>query len=117
MSVVELYSFLRKSMGIIQKRLEEKGVLTIPSDHTFVPEFDLGDSEISLTIPNGLLWKIKNIGNHPLLYNIDRPISEREHAILPPGSHVVIGRLGSIIYIKAPAGQTTRVKVDVLRWS
>lgn len=40
MSEVEILNFLKKSLGIIIKRLEETGVVSLPSflDHSFIPE-------------------------------------------------------------------------------
>jgi hypothetical protein len=114
-SGVELLNFLKKSLGIIIKRLEEEGVLANPSfkDHSFIPELEVTDAGIDLAIP-GLVYKIKVVGDYPVYINIDRPISG-EYKVVYPGSYYVIPRTGVKVYLKAPSGFKTRVAIEALR--
>ena len=115
MSGVEILNFLKKSLGIIIKRLEEEGVLTSTSytDHSFIPELEVTDAGIDLAIP-GLVYKIKVVGDYPVYINIDRPISD-EYKVVYPGSYYVIPRIGAKVYLKAPSGFKTKVAVEALR--
>ena len=115
MSGVEVLNFLKKSLGIIIKRLEEEGVLTSTSytDHSFIPELEVTDAGIDLAIP-GLVYKIKVVGDYPVYLNIDRPIGE-EYKVVYPGSYYVIPRIGAKVYLKAPSGFKTKVAVEALR--
>ena len=115
MSGVEVLNFLKKSLGIIIKRLEEEGVLTSTSytDHSFIPELEVTDAGIDLAIP-GLVYKIKVVGDYPVYLNIDRPIGE-EYKVVYPGSYYVIPRTGVKVYLKAPSGFKTKVAIEALR--
>jgi len=114
-SGVEVLNFLKKSLGIIIKRLEEEGVLTSTSytDHSFIPELEVTDAGIDLAIP-GLVYKIKVVGDYPVYLNIDRPIGE-EYKVVYPGSYYVIPRTGVKVYLKAPSGFKTKVAIEALR--
>ncbi len=115
MSGVEILNFLKKSLGVIIKRLEEEGVLSEPTfmDHNFIPEVDVTDAGVSLQIP-GLLYKVKVVGDYPVYLNIDRPVGS-EYKVVYPGSYYVIPRTGTTLYLKAPSGFSTKVAIEVLR--
>jgi hypothetical protein len=115
-SGVELLNFLKKSLGIIIKRLEEGGVLAEPSfrDHGFVPEVEVTDAGVDLAVP-GLVYKVKVTGEYPVYLNINRPVSEEEYKVVWPGSYYVVPRAGAKLYLKAPAGYKTKVAIEVLR--
>ncbi len=117
MGSVELYSFLRKSLGIIQKKLEEEGVLTlsVSLEHRFMPVLDVTDRETCVDV-RGFVYKVKVTGDYPVYFNLDRPITDNEYAVVFPGSYIVVNRLANKLCLKAPTGYTTSVKVDVLRW-
>jgi hypothetical protein len=114
-SGAEILNFLKKSLGIIIKRLEEEGVLASTSytDHSFIPELEVTDVGVDLAIP-GLLYKIKVVGEYPVYLNIDRPVGD-EYTVVHPGSYYVIPRAGVKVYLKAPQGFKTRVRVEALR--
>jgi hypothetical protein len=115
-SEVEILNFLKKSLGIIIKRLEESGVVSLPSflDHSFIPELTVDDVGVQLNL-SGMVYKLKVIGDYPVYLNIDRPITSSEHTVIFPGSYKIIPRSASTIYLKAPSGFTTKVSIEVLR--
>lgn len=114
MSGVEILNFMKKSLGIIIKRLEEEGVLATPSyrDHTFIPEVEVSDEGVDLLI-SGLVYKVKVVGDYPVYLNIDRPVG-REYTVVYPGSYYVVPRVGSKLYLKAPSGFRTKVRIEAL---
>jgi hypothetical protein len=114
-SGVETLNFLKKSLGVIIKRLESAGVVSLPSfaDHSFVPELEVDDVGVSLPI-NGMVFKVRNVGDAPVLVNLDRPVGE-EYLRVWPGTYRVIPRISSTVHLKAPAGYRTRVEVEVLK--
>jgi len=113
-SGVEILNYLKKSLGIIIKRLEEAGVATTTSYtvHKFIPEIEVTDTGVNLTA-NGLVYKIKVTGDYPIYMNIDRPVGD-EYKVVWPGSYYVIPRMGTVLYLKAPQGYKTKVSVEVL---
>jgi hypothetical protein len=113
---VEVLSFLKKSLGIIIKRMEEEGVITLPvfSDHTFKPEVNFDDRGVELDLP-GLVYKVKNIGDVPFYLNIGRPITDDEYTVVFPGSYYIIPRSSGRVFLKAPRGYTAKARVEVLR--
>jgi hypothetical protein len=115
-SSVEVLSFLKKSLGIIIKRLEEEGVITLPvfSDHQFIPEIDVSDAGVELNLP-GLVYKVKNIGDVPFYLNIGRPVTDTEYTVVFPGSYHIIPRSSGRVFLKAPRGYTARARVEVLK--
>jgi hypothetical protein len=114
-SSVELFNYLKKSLGIVIKRLEESGVLTLPTflDHKFMPELEVSDTQIELPV-SGLLYKVKVVDGAPVYLNIDRPITD-EYTVVFPGTYVLIPRSAHKIYIKAPEGFKSKVRIEVLR--
>jgi hypothetical protein len=113
---VELLVYLKKSLGIIIKRLEEEGVITLPvfSDHRFLPNIEVSDTGVELDLP-GLVYKVKNIGDVPFYLNIGRPVTDDEYTVVFPGSYHVIPRASGRVFLKAPRGYTARARVEVLR--
>jgi hypothetical protein len=114
-SGVETLNFLKKSLGVIIKRLEESGVVSLPSfaDHSFVPELEVDDVGVSLSLP-GMVFKVRNVGDAPVLVNLDRPVGE-EYLRVWPGTYRVIPRISGTVYLKAPTGFKTKVELEVLR--
>jgi hypothetical protein len=115
-SSVEILSFLKKSLGIIIKRLEEEGVVALPvfSDHQFLPPIEFDESGVELDLP-GLVYKVKNIGDVSFYLNIGRPITDTEYAVVHPGSYYIIPRASGRLFLKAPKGYKAKAKVEVLR--
>jgi hypothetical protein len=118
-SNVEILNFLKKSLGIIIKRLEEEGILTETtytettySDHTFIPVLNVTDTGIALDLP-AMLYKVKVVGDYPVFLNIDRPV-DTEYKVVWPGSYYIIPRRGVKLYLKAPQGFTTMVEIEAL---
>ena len=117
MSGVELLALLKKQLGIITKRLEETGVLAIPAagDHTFIPEVEVTDAGVELPV-DGFLYSIRADPNYaPVKFNLDRPVTASEYSVAFPGAIKVVSRIASKIHLKAPDGQTARVRVEALR--
>jgi hypothetical protein len=115
MGDIEALNFLKKSLGIVIKRLETTGVLALPSflDHSFRPSIDVGDAEVEVPL-SAMLYKLKVTGDYPVYFNVDRHITDEEYSVVWPGSYKVIPRRGSTLYLKAPAGFKTRVMVEAL---
>jgi len=115
-SSVELLNFLKKSIGVIIKKIEEEGVLAVLSarDHRFIPELHVVDKQVRVDLP-AYIYKIKVLDDIPVYYNVDRPITPTEHSVVFPGEYTIIPRIGERLYLKAPDGFTTRVRVEVLR--
>jgi hypothetical protein len=113
---VEVLSFLKKSLGIIIKRLEEEGVVVLPvfSDHRFIPKVEFDDRGVELDLP-GLVYKVKNIGDTPFYLNIGRPITDEEYTVVFPGSIYIIPRASGRVFLKAPRGYSAKAVVEVLR--
>ena len=111
---VEVLNFLKKNLGIIIKRLEEAGVVSLPSypNHRFLPEVEVNDVQEELPV-EGMLYKVKVVGDAPVYLNVDRPITD-EYTVVFPGSYIIIPRAASAIYLKAPEGYKTKVVVEVL---
>jgi hypothetical protein len=114
---VELLHYLRKQLGIITKRLEEAGVLAnVFRDHVFRPEI-LVDDVGKVVEVNGFLHKISvTPDSAPVKFNLDRPVTDTEFSVVFPGTVKIISRLTGKIYLKAPAGQTSKVTLESLRW-
>lgn len=115
MSSVELFNFLKRQLGIITKRLEEAGVLSLLTytEHSFLPEVEVTDEGLVLPV-GGMLYKVKVIDGAPVYLNIDRPVTDREYAVVFPGSYRIIPRIASAIYLKAPTGYKSKVTIEAL---
>lgn len=117
MSSVEILNYLKKNLGIIIKRLEESGVIVMPTstDHLFIPEIDVDDTGVSLNV-RGFIHYIKvHPGYQPVKFNLDRPITDTEYSVVHPGVTKIISRISDKIYLKAPTGQRSKVTIEVLR--
>jgi hypothetical protein len=120
-SEVEILNFLKKSLGIIIKRLEEEGVVITANvlslsapEHMFLPEVIVDENGTYIDVNGAMAVKLKNLSNYPCFLNIDRPVSDEEYAVIPPQSMFLIGRKSSRIYLRAPIGHTCLIKVDAL---
>lgn len=115
MSGVEILSYLRKSLGVITKIIEESGVVVLPgfADHSFYPLVRVTDTGVALEV-SGRLVKVKNVGDAPVYANFDRPVGS-EYTVAFPGSYILVPRLTQYVYLKAPTGYSTVVSVEVLR--
>ncbi len=116
MSGVEILNYLKKSLGVITKILEKKGALVsvTATEHLFLPFTEVSDAGAELDV-SGFLYEIRNVGDYPVYYNLDRPVTDFEYDVVFPGSIKIVGRVASKLYLKAPEGFKTRVKVNVLR--
>ena len=116
-SSVEVFNFLKKSLGIIIKKMESEGVLSTPSfsEHRFIPNINVDDRGVALDV-SGLLYKVGVPADAPsaVYLNIDRPVTDYEYKVIFPGMNYVVLRRASKIYLKAPTGFSTRVGVEVL---
>jgi len=113
-SEVEILNFLKKSLGIIIKDLEEKGVIVSAPEHRFLPEIIVDENGISVDVSGAMAWKLKNLSNYPCFMNVDRPVTDTEYAVIPPQSVFVVARRADRIYLRAPIGHSCLIKVDVL---
>jgi hypothetical protein len=113
---LEILNYLKRSLGVIIKKMEEEGVIALPVfvDHRFLPEVVISDKGVELRLP-GLVYKIKNIGETPFYLNIGRQITDTEYTIVFPGSYYIIPRSSGKIFLKAPRGYTAKARVEVLR--
>jgi hypothetical protein len=113
---LEILNYLKKSLGVIIKKMEEDGVIALPVfvDHRFIPEVVISDKGVELRLP-GLVYKIKNIGDTPFYFNIGRPITDTEYTVVHPGSIYIIPRSSGRVFLKAPKGYTAKARIEVLR--
>jgi hypothetical protein len=114
-SGVEILNYLKKSLGVITKIIEESGVVVLPgfADHSFTPLVKVPDTGVALEV-SGRLVKVKNIGDAPVYANFDRPVGS-EYTVVFPGSYILVPRLTQYVHLKAPTGYTATVSVEVLR--
>jgi hypothetical protein len=114
-SGVEILNYLRKSLGVITKVIEEKGAVVLPgfTDHAFHPLVRVPDTGVVLEV-SGRLVKVKNVGGAPVYANFDRPVGS-EYTVAFPGSYILVPRLTQYVHLKAPTGYSTVVSVEVLR--
>lgn len=122
MSAVEILNYLKRVLGIIEKRLEEAGILSSSSytEHLFVPRLVVTDEGIAIPLAfTGLRVKVRVPPDAPapVYINIDRPVTSAEHRVVFPGTGFDIPRRASVIYLRAPQGFTTFVDLEVLGWS
>jgi hypothetical protein len=121
-SVVELLNYLKRVLGIIDKRLEEAGTLSSTSytEHLFIPGVVVPDTVISIPIPfTGLRVRVLVPPDSPapVYVNVDRPVTDAEYKVVFPGTGFDIPRRASTIYLRAPTGFTALVDLEVLGWS
>jgi hypothetical protein len=112
---VSLGEVLRVLNKILGKYEKEMGIRVYPTarDHSFVPEVEVTDAGVELPVP-GLLYKIKVVGDYPVYLNIDRPVGD-EYTVVYPGSYYILPRAGTRVYLRAPPGFKTRVRIEALR--
>jgi len=111
---ISLNEVLRLLNKLVGKYEREMGLRVFPTarDHMFVPELEVDDKGVSLSI-SGFIYKVKVIGDYPVYINIDRPV-ENEYTVVFPGSYHIIPRVGRILYLKAPTGFKTKVRIEAL---
>jgi hypothetical protein len=116
-STVEILNYLKKNLGIIIKRLEESGVLTLPAanDHEFIPEVEVTDAGVEVPV-EGFLYSVRADPSYaPVKLNLDRPVTDTEYTVVFPGVIKVISRIAHRVYLKAPEGQVARARIEALR--
>jgi hypothetical protein len=121
-SAVEILNYLKRILGIIDKRLEEAGILSSSSytEHLFIPSMVVPDTGISIPIPfTGLRIRVLVSPDSPapVYINVDRPVTDAEYKVVFPGTGFDIPRKASIIYLKAPTGFTALVDIEIFGWS
>jgi hypothetical protein len=111
---VSLNEVLRVLNKILGKYEKDMGIKVYPAfrDHVFVPELEVTDEGVALPVP-GLVYKVKVIGDYPVYINIDRPADE-EYAVVFPGTYYIMPRVGRTLYLRAPSGFKTKVRIEVL---
>ena len=82
-------------------------------EHYFNPEITVDEDGTSLEI-DGFLISIK-AEDAPVLVNFDRPVTATEYTKVFPNVVKVISRRVTTLYLKAPAGQTSKVRIEALR--
>jgi hypothetical protein len=107
----ELLRILNKLIGKYEK---EMGIRVFPTarDHSFIPDLEVDDTGTSVQI-SGFMYKVKVTGDYPVYINIDRPVNG-EYTVVFPGSYYIIPRVGKVLYLKAPQGFKTRVRIESL---
>jgi hypothetical protein len=84
-------------------------------EHAFYPELEVTDSGSVLTV-DGFLISIRADPSYaPVKFNLDRPVTATEYSVVFPGVIKIVGRLTKNLYLVAPMGQTSRVRVEALR--
>jgi hypothetical protein len=111
---ISLNEVLRLLNKLVGKYEREMGLRVFPTarDHVFIPELDVDDTGVSLSV-SGFIYKVKVIGDYPVYLNIDRPVGD-EYTIVFPGSYYIIPRIGKTLYLKAPTGFRTKVRIETL---
>jgi len=86
-----------------------------PPNHAFYPEVKVTDAGEVLNV-NGFLISLRvDPGYAPVKFNLDRPVSSTEYSVVWPGIIKVVNRLTNTLYLKAPEGQVSVVRVEVLK--
>ena len=89
--------------------------LIAPPDHSFYPEIEVTDAGKTLNV-NGFIISIRVDPNYaPVKFNLDRPVTDTEYSVVFPGIIKIVNRLTKTLYLKAPSGQISRVRVEVLK--
>lgn len=111
----ELVHFVKKVNGKFERR---SGIQAFPSgkDHVFVPEQTFTDSGGSIAV-NSFVNKVKVPDDSPAeaKINFDRPVASDEYAVVFPGTGKTFGRIATAVYVEAPSGQTTKVRIEALK--
>jgi len=113
-SEVEILNYLKKSLGVITRLIEEKGVVVSFPNHAFAPEVEVTDAGSVVSLGNAVLLKLKNLSNHPCFFNLDRPVTSYEYGVVPPMSYYVVARRITRVFLRAPLGHRCVVKIDAL---
>jgi hypothetical protein len=113
---VEVLNYLKRTLGIILRHIEESGVAVAPfNEHTFKPELEVTDVQTGVDI-GGLIYSIKADKDYaPAKMNMDRPITSSEYTVVWPGTIKVVMRKADRLYLQAPLGQTSKVSIEALR--
>lgn len=121
MSVVELLSAAKKILGKLPRTefsehdypLDRLMDLLSAPEHLFKPEMTVDEAGTSLAI-DGFLISLK-AEDAPCKINLDRPVTDEEYSVVFPNTIKKVARLTERIYLKAPAGQTSKVTLEVLK--
>lgn len=123
MSLVEQLNVLKRILGRLPKTEFSSydypldrlmGFLAAP-EHAFYPEVDVTDSGSVLTV-DGFLISIRADPSYaPVKFNLDRPVTATEYSVVFPGVIKIVGRITKNLYLVAPMGQSSRVRVEALR--
>ena len=123
MSLVEQLNVLKRILGRLPKTefssydypLDRLMNFLAAPEHAFYPELEVTDSGSVLTV-DGFLISIRADPDYaPVKFNLDRPVTATEYSVVFPGVIKIVGRLTKDLYLVAPAGQTSRVRVEALR--
>jgi len=122
-SLVEQLNVLKRILGRLPKTEFSSydypldrlmGFLAAP-EHAFYPEVDVTDSGSVLTV-DGFLISIRADPSYaPVKFNLDRPVTATEYSVVFPGVIKIVGRITKNLYLVAPMGQSSRVRVEALR--
>lgn len=119
---VEVLNALKRILGRLPKTefsaydrpLDRAMNLLAAPEHEFKPDIIVTDEGIELPIA-GFLYSIRADPEHaPVKVNFDRPV-DKEYTVVFPGTIKQIGRLASKVYLKAPVGQKSLVRLEVLK--
>jgi len=122
-SVVEELNVLKRILGKLprsefssyDKPLDRLMQFIAPPEHSFYPEVKVTDAGETLNV-NGFLISLRADPNYaPVKFNLDRPVTDTEYSVVWPGVVKTICRLTNTLYLKAPEGQVSLVRVEVLR--
>jgi len=122
MSAVEELHVLKRILGRLPKTefsshdrpLDRLMDFIAPPDHVFYPEVKVTDEGVALDV-NGFVISIRADPNYaPVKFNLDRPV-DNEYSVVWPGVIKIINRLTNKVYLKAPQGQVSVVRIEALR--
>jgi hypothetical protein len=122
-SSVEQLNVLKRVLGRLPKTefssydypLDRLMGFLAPPEHAFYPELEVTDSGTVLTV-DGFLISIRADPSYaPVKFNLDRPVTATEYSVVFPGVIKIVGRLTKDLYLTAPLGAVSRVRVEALR--
>jgi len=122
-SVVEELNVLKRILGKLPKSefssydkpLDMLMQFIAPPEHAFYPEVKVTDEGETLNV-NGFLISLRADPNYaPVKFNLDRPVTDTEYSVVWPGVIKIVNRLTNTLYLKAPEGQTSLVRIEVLK--